>query len=288
MVNQDVTTTAVTPSQNPAGLGESITFTATVTTLSPGVGPATGTVTFLDGATSLGSVALSGGVATLTLNTLSVGAHSITARYAGASNFIGSNSTALTETVISDVTTTTITPANTTANFGQVVNLTATVTAAVGTPTGTVTFMDGATPIGSGSLNGSGQFTLSISTLAFGTHTISVSYSPNAAFNPSNSTSSATVTVTKTGSTTSVSSSSNPSPLNSTVIFTATVIPAGTGTGTPTGTADLHGWHDRPGDRDSQRRFGDLLDEHPGSGGPQHHPPFTMATATSRRVPLSC
>jgi putative nucleotidyltransferase with HDIG domain len=70
--------------------GHSVTFTATVT----GTG-ATGTVTFGDGETTLGSSTLSNGTATYTISTLSVGSHSITAIYSGDANFAGSTSSTI-------------------------------------------------------------------------------------------------------------------------------------------------------------------------------------------------
>ena len=78
-----VTTTTVTSSQNPAYQGASVTFTATVATF--GSHAPTGTVTFNDTGTALGSpITLSGSqVATYTTSTLTVGSHSITAVYAG-------------------------------------------------------------------------------------------------------------------------------------------------------------------------------------------------------------
>lgn len=65
--------------------GSAITFSAQVASGSQTPG---GTVTFFDGTTALGNaVALSGGQASLTVNTLSVGTHAITAKYSGDSNF---------------------------------------------------------------------------------------------------------------------------------------------------------------------------------------------------------
>jgi hypothetical protein len=54
--------------------------------------------------------------------------------------------------------------------------LTATVTSAAGTPTGTVTFLDGSTPLGTGTL-ADGVATLTTSSLTVGTHSISAAYS---------------------------------------------------------------------------------------------------------------
>ncbi len=56
------------------------------------------------------------------------------------------------------------------------VTLTATVTSASGTPTGVVTFLDGSTPLGTGTLNASGVATLATATLAAGSHPIAAAY----------------------------------------------------------------------------------------------------------------
>jgi sugar lactone lactonase YvrE len=60
--------------------------------------------------------------------------------------------------------------------FAQIaITLTATVSSAAGTPTGTVTFLDGATPLGTGTLTG-GIATMTTSSLAAGPHSITVAY----------------------------------------------------------------------------------------------------------------
>ena len=89
------TTTALTASPNPSVFGQSVTFTATVT----GSG-ATGTVTFMEGAATLGTGPLSSGTAVFSTSALAVGVHTITAVYAGDASFSGSTSPALTQTVI--------------------------------------------------------------------------------------------------------------------------------------------------------------------------------------------
>jgi hypothetical protein len=70
-----------------------------VTVSAPGGGTPTGTVTFRDGSTTLGTGTLSGGQARFTTSSLSVGTHTITAVYGGDSNFSGSTSAPLTQTV---------------------------------------------------------------------------------------------------------------------------------------------------------------------------------------------
>ncbi len=94
------TTTALTASAATITAGASVTLTATVTGASGSTGTPTGTVTFLDGATTLGTGALNAsGGATYSASALATGAHSITAKYGGDSNFAASTSTAVTVTV---------------------------------------------------------------------------------------------------------------------------------------------------------------------------------------------
>jgi hypothetical protein len=66
-----------------------------------------------------------------------------------------------------------------TASFGTSLTFTATVTASgtgAGTPTGVVTFFDGPTAIGTGTLNSSGVATLTTTTLGSGSHSITAFY----------------------------------------------------------------------------------------------------------------
>jgi len=92
------TTTTLTSSPNPAFSGVSVTFTATVT--STGANAPTGTVTFNDGTTALGTGTLNGSqVATFATSTLTVGTHSITAVYGGDANNAGSTSSVLSQVI---------------------------------------------------------------------------------------------------------------------------------------------------------------------------------------------
>src|SRR5262249_38229733 len=96
-ITQANSTTTVSSSSSTSVYGQSVTFTATVTS---GSGTPTGTVTFLDGSTILGTGTLDAtGKATFTTSGLAVANHSITAVYGGSSNFTGSTSVALTQTV---------------------------------------------------------------------------------------------------------------------------------------------------------------------------------------------
>jgi len=91
---QNSTTTTVSSNNNPSTFGQAVQFTATV---SPSA--ATGTVQFLDGGNVLGTGTLSGGTASFTTNSLTAGAHNITAAYKGDTNDASSTSSAITQTV---------------------------------------------------------------------------------------------------------------------------------------------------------------------------------------------
>jgi hypothetical protein len=95
------TTTAVTGSGTPSVVGQSVTFAATVAAVRPGLGQPTGSVTFMDGTTVLGTATLDGsGRATITVTGLSAGPHAITAIYGANANYRASMSSALTQTVL--------------------------------------------------------------------------------------------------------------------------------------------------------------------------------------------
>ena len=230
VVNQSTTTTALVSSVNPSSFGQSTTFTATVSGTG---GTATGTVTFKDGATTLGTGTLDGfGQTTLSTSALAVGSHSITAVYGGDSNFITSTSPVLTQSVGMNASTTALTSSANPSAYNQSVTFTATVTGSGGTPGGTVTFKDGATTLGTGTLDGSGVATFTTSALSPGSHAITAAYGGNTNFSASTSTT-LTQSVTIGTSTTTLTASPNPSALSQSITFTATVTGAGA---TPTGT----------------------------------------------------
>jgi hypothetical protein len=173
------TATVLGASASSVASGTSVTFTATVSKVS-GTGAPTGAVSFYDGATLLGAGTLNGaGKATLTTTTLPLGPNSVTASYGGDSGDNGSVSNAVSVTVTSPVagTATTLSASATSVVSGTPITFTATVTPASGpVPTGTVTFSDGATVIGSGTLTASGQAVFTTSSLAVGTHSITAAY----------------------------------------------------------------------------------------------------------------
>jgi hypothetical protein len=185
--NTASSSSVVASSNNPSIIGTAVTLTASVT--STVTGTLTGTVTFQDGASALGTGTLSGGTATFTTSGLTAGTHSITAVYSGDANFAGSTSPALMQTV-NKVASSTSVPAssNNPSIFGSAVTFTATVKpgSGSGTPTGTVTFNDGATVLGPGTLSG-GTATLTTSGLGAGVHSITAVYGGDASFASSTS-----------------------------------------------------------------------------------------------------
>src|SRR5205085_2074109 len=89
-VKKDATTTTIASSVNPSVFGQPLKFTATVAAAAPGSGTATGTVTFTDGSTTIGTGALFGATTSFSTTSLSKGFHSIKAAYAGDANFTAS------------------------------------------------------------------------------------------------------------------------------------------------------------------------------------------------------
>jgi len=89
------TTTTLASSLNPSTFGGNVTFTATVNSLA-----ASGTVTFKDGATILGTENLAGGTATYSTSALTAGPHSITAVYGGDTYYNTSTSGTLVQQVL--------------------------------------------------------------------------------------------------------------------------------------------------------------------------------------------
>ena len=93
---------------------------------------------------------------------------------------------------VAQSTTTTVTASQSTITLGDTVTFTATVTTGSGTPTGLVTFFDGATPLGSGTLavvggNDQATFSTSLLSAAGSPHSITATYQGNGTFTSSTS-----------------------------------------------------------------------------------------------------
>lgn len=176
------TSTTLASSPNPSTVGQTVTLTATVNSSG-----ATGSVTFYDGANSLGTISLSGGVASLPVSTLSVGTHTLTATYSGDGTYAGSSSSPVSQVVQSAPktnTTTTLSSSPNPAGRRQTVTFTATVSPSGAT--GTVQFLDGSSVIGSGTLSG-GKASFATSKLSPGTHSMTAHYLGDNNYNASTS-----------------------------------------------------------------------------------------------------
>ena len=190
------------------------------------------TVFFYDGAMLLGSVNTAS--PQISIFTLTAGAHSITAQYAGNSNYASSTSPVLTQTVNQASTTTTVFSLLNPSSFSQSVTFTAAINSTYNFSSngGTVTLYDNGVSIGSGIVEGSGV-NLTISTLATGSHSITASYGGDSNLGPSSSTV-FTQTVNQALVSPTIALSSYNTTYGQSITMTSTVRP--TYGGTPTGT----------------------------------------------------
>ena len=219
-------TSTVSSSLNPSISGNSVTFTATVVGYNP-----TGTVTFKDGATTLGSGTLSGTgntrTATYIKANLTIASHSITAVYAGNTLNNTSTSSALNQVVNAPAAASTTTVASNLnpSTSGTSVTFTASVTGSA--PSGVVTFKDGATTLGTGTLSGTGNTrtaTYATTALSVASHSITALYAGDSANLTSTSAAlSQVVNQVAVASTTSLSATPGSATAGSSVSLTATV-----------------------------------------------------------------
>jgi len=232
------TSTGLTSTANPSAVGQNVTFTATVTISGGGGATPDGTVSFMDGATLLSAQTISsGGVAMFATSTLTAGVHQITAVYNGdaAKQIQGSTSAVLNQDVqapTAAILTSRLNP----SFYGNSVTFTATIPPSGTTaPTGTVSFLDGATQIGTGTLSGNpGVATFTTATLNMGTHSITVSY-PGDSYNGPSVSLPLNQVVKQAQTATTVTATPSPGIAGGPETITATVTVT-SGSGTPTGT----------------------------------------------------
>lgn len=179
-----------------AVVGDSITFTATVTPVSAGSTTPGGSVTFYDGNGILGIDPVgSNGIATFSTMSLTAGGHLITASYGGGAGYAASVSRTLDVQVIGvssthGSSTTTLTASAPSIVANDTVTFTATVSPseAGGTPpTGTVDFVDNGTTIGSATVQSDGAAAISTRSLPAGNQSVTATYRGNGNYSPSSS-----------------------------------------------------------------------------------------------------
>jgi hypothetical protein len=167
------TSAYLTPNPVPLIYGQSVTFIATVS--SPGI--ATGEVAFMWSGYSLGSGTLdSKGVATLTRSNMNADTYPLTAVYRGDANNLSSTSGIMTLVIGQTTSSATLTSSPNPSNVGQSVTFTAKILSPTVRAKGPVTFTAGNTVLGTAQLGWNGEATLSISSLAAGSTTVTATY----------------------------------------------------------------------------------------------------------------
>ena len=208
--------------------GQTVTVTATITP-APGYPAPTGTVNFYVNSTKVATSSLSGTQATAQIQIAAVGTVVVEGQYSGDSKDNGATAT-LNLTSAPESTTVTLTSSATSAAQGVPITFTATV--APDTATGTVTFSDGTTSLGQGSVT-AGVATLTTGSLSVGSHSITAAYGGDADNAPSSS-SALTISITAP----SLQLSANPASLTivqgSSGSTTITATPVGAYTGSVT------------------------------------------------------
>jgi hypothetical protein len=177
-----------------------------------------------------------GGTATFAIATLLAGTHPITTVYSGDGNYTASTSPVLPVVIGQGASALALASSVNPSNYGQSVTFTATVTGPGITPTGTVTFYDGASTIGTGTVNAGGVATFATSALAGGSHAITAQYGGDSQYSPITSTA-LTQVVNKIGATLTIVAVPNPSVFGQSVTFTMTIV--GTNGIVPTGSLTL-------------------------------------------------
>ena len=233
------TIVTVASSANSTIVGQPVVFTVTINSSAPGE---TGTVQFVDNGLMIGSGTVSGGQATFETESLTLGAHPMTAVYEGDDDFVGSSSTnTVIQTINQASSSTKVSSSHDPVLVGQAVAYTATVAVDApgsGTPTGSVSFSDDGSPIPTcqGLALPPGPPLSVTCSQAYDTnvgHSITATYSGDVNFTTSTGTMAETVSPVPTSTT--VVSSPSTSTSGQSVTLTATVAPT-SGTAIPDGT----------------------------------------------------
>jgi uncharacterized repeat protein (TIGR01451 family) len=167
------------------------------------------------------------------------GNYTVTANFTSSDADYSNGSAQTTFTISPAATTTsTVSLSSATAVYGQPVTLTATVTNTQTsvTPSGSVTFYDGATKLQAVAVGSGGVATLILSTRAAGKHSLTASFSdPAGNFTSTSSHAAASLTIGKASTTTTLTATTNTPVFGQAVTFTATVAALSPSVATPTG-----------------------------------------------------
>jgi len=156
--------------------GQSVDGYANVTA-SDGSTP-TGAIAFYDGAQNICTIPVSQSASCpASAGTgFAVGTHTLTAAYSGDATHAGATSNAASVTVLPDPTAISLVSSANPAVYGQSITLTATASGAYASPSGVVTFLDGASVLGTAPLNSAEVATFSTASLGTGSHSLTASY----------------------------------------------------------------------------------------------------------------
>jgi len=205
-------------------VGATVTIAANVAAGPGNTGNPTGTVTFLDGTTSLATAPLVSGAAAVNASFADVGIHTVTAQYRGDGAFLPSSQKIPLQVTGLATMLTLAAPAD--AAPGSAVTLTANITSTGGIPTGDIVFHDGNTSLGNAPLDGAGVALLRINTLAAGAHSLTASYAGDEKFGGSTS-AAATINIANPDFSVGASPASAAVIAGQSAKFTLTITPAG-------------------------------------------------------------
>ncbi|MGA2256621.1 MAG: Ig-like domain-containing protein, partial [Thermoguttaceae bacterium] len=208
--------------------GQIATFSVQVAPGSGATGTPSGIVEFMDGSVDIANRTLdSNGNAKFATGALAVGSHTITADYSGDRKFAEGTSNSVVEAVNAATTTTTVDALPSTSSYGRTLHLTAFVAVDLpgrGPLSGTVTFLDGTTSLGTASVGPGGFATLNVAGLAVGSHSITASFDGDSQGDYAPSVSEADIVRVGKGVTaTALTISAHPTVVGQSVTFTAQV-----------------------------------------------------------------
>ena len=220
-VARDATTTAVTSSLDPSVFGDSVAFTAHVTS-TQGTTPVGAVVFTVDGSPiGTGSSPVDGhGEASFSTSTLSVGDHTVAAFFDSLDGYIASTGS-VTQTVTRHASSTAVSSSHNPSSYGDTVTFDVDVS---GPSSGTVSLTVDGTAHTLALAAGHAQYTTS--SLVAGDHAVQASYVGDTTYAPSDATP-LTQTVDRADTALALSSSTNPSLVGQLVGFTAHVTSGG-------------------------------------------------------------
>jgi hypothetical protein len=234
----DTTTAIISDSPDPSVTGQAYTINFSVNVNAPGAGTPTGNVTISDGTNSCTGTVASG---TCSLTSTTAGMKTLTATYAGDSNFNGSAGTASHQVNKANTSTTITSDTPDPSVTGQPYTVSVSVAAVApgtGTPTGSVSITDGTGATCTITLSG-GAGSCSMASSTAGAKSLVATYASDANFNGSTSVSEPH-TVNKANTTTTIGTvTPEPSVVGQSYTVSVSVSAASPGAGTPSGSVTV-------------------------------------------------